>query len=104
LEACDFDAKIGKGAVGTPLDFRRRRFVRRHPESPGAGDFSHRILVRKTKDQLSDLAGSFNAMTARIEDLIVQAKEKGRLENELAIARDVQSTLFPKEIPQAGLS
>jgi sigma-B regulation protein RsbU (phosphoserine phosphatase) len=65
-----------------------------------AGDFSHRIPVRKTKDQLSELAGSFNAMTQRIQDLIVEAKEKERLENELKIAHDVQSQLFPKELPR----
>jgi sigma-B regulation protein RsbU (phosphoserine phosphatase) len=65
-----------------------------------AGDFSHRIPLRKTKDQLRDLAGSFNTMTERIQDLIVDVKEKERLENELAIARDVQSQLFPKEIPR----
>src|SRR5262249_32026881 len=64
-----------------------------------AGDFSHRIPSRKTKDQLSDLAGSFNNMTERIETLIVEVKEKEKLENELAIARDVQSRLFPKEFP-----
>src|SRR5207249_3455893 len=65
-----------------------------------AGDFSHRIPVRKTKDQLSELAGSFNTMTGRIQDLIVEVKEKERLENELEIARDVQSQLFPKELPR----
>jgi sigma-B regulation protein RsbU (phosphoserine phosphatase) len=65
-----------------------------------AGDFSHRIPLRKTKDQLSELAGSFNSMTGRIESLIVEVKEKERLENELAIARDVQSQLFPKEFPR----
>jgi phosphoserine phosphatase RsbU/P len=65
-----------------------------------AGDFSHRIPVRKTKDQLSELAGSFNSMTARIENLIEEVKEKERLENELEIARDVQSQLFPKEVPR----
>jgi sigma-B regulation protein RsbU (phosphoserine phosphatase) len=64
------------------------------------GDFSHRIPVRKTKDQLSELGSSFNAMTGRIEDLIDEVKEKERLENELEIARDVQSQLFPKEFPQ----
>jgi sigma-B regulation protein RsbU (phosphoserine phosphatase) len=63
------------------------------------GDFSHRIPVRKTKDQLSELGGSFNVMTERIQDLIVEVKEKERLENELAIAREVQSQLFPKEFP-----
>jgi len=65
-----------------------------------AGNFSHRIPVRKTKDQLSELGSSFNAMTARIEDLISEVKEKQRLEKELEIAREVQSQLFPKELPQ----
>jgi phosphoserine phosphatase RsbU/P len=63
-----------------------------------AGDFSHRIPVR-SKDQLSELAGSFNSMTERVQHLIVEVKEKERLENELEIARDVQSRLFPKELP-----
>ena len=64
-----------------------------------AGDFSHRIPLRTT-DQLSELAGSFNNMTERIEYLILEVKEKERLENELEIARDVQSQLFPKEPPR----
>src|SRR6266446_2862183 len=49
-----------------------------------AGDFSHRIPIR-TKDQLSELAGSFNAMTERIQHLILEVKEKERLENESAM-------------------
>src|SRR5262249_36273976 len=49
-------------------------------------DFSHRIPLR-TKDQLSELAGSFNTMTEQIQRLIVEVKEKERLENELEIAR-----------------
>jgi sigma-B regulation protein RsbU (phosphoserine phosphatase) len=64
-----------------------------------AGDFSHRIRIRRNKDQLSELAGSFNTMTGQIQNLIAEVKEKERLENELAIARDVQSRLFPKEVP-----
>ncbi len=64
-----------------------------------AGDFSHRIPIR-TKDQLSELAGSFNTMTARIEQLIEEVKEKEKLEAELEIARQVQSQLFPKEVPK----
>jgi sigma-B regulation protein RsbU (phosphoserine phosphatase) len=60
------------------------------------GDFSHRIPVRST-DQLSDLARSFNSMTTSIEKLILEQKEKQRLENELAIAREVQDQLFPRE-------
>lgn len=63
------------------------------------GDFSHRIMVRSS-DQLATLANSFNSMTASIEKLILEQKEKQRMENELAIAQEVQAQLFPKEISQ----
>lgn len=63
------------------------------------GDFSHRIEV-KSSDQLATLANSFNSMTASIERLILEQKEKQRLENELSIAQEVQAQLFPKEISQ----
>jgi len=63
------------------------------------GDFSHRIAV-KSSDQLAALATSFNSMTASIERLVREQKEKQRLENELAIAQEVQAQLFPKEISQ----
>jgi sigma-B regulation protein RsbU (phosphoserine phosphatase) len=62
------------------------------------GDFSHRIPVRGN-DQLSELGASFNTMTENLERLIVVAKEKERLESELEIAREVQSQLFPKDVP-----
>jgi len=63
------------------------------------GDFSHRIPV-KSRDQLALLANSFNSMTASIERLILEQKEKQRLENELVIAQEVQAQLFPKEVSQ----
>jgi sigma-B regulation protein RsbU (phosphoserine phosphatase) len=62
-------------------------------------DFSHRITV-KSHDQLATLANSFNSMTASIEKLIQEQKEKQRLEGELAIAQEVQAQLYPKEIVQ----
>ena len=62
------------------------------------GDFSYRIPV-KGNDQLAELGGSFNTMTENLGRLIVVAKEKERLESELAIARDVQNQLFPKDVP-----
>jgi len=62
------------------------------------GDFSHRIPVRGN-DQLAELGASFNTMTENLERLIVVAKEKERLESELEIAREVQSLLFPKNVP-----
>lgn len=63
------------------------------------GDFSYRIPYPAERDQLSTLAESFNTMTASIERLIEESKEKQRLEGELAIAREVQTQLFPKAIP-----
>src|SRR5579871_977832 len=63
------------------------------------GDFSHRILV-KSKDQLAALEGSFNSMTESIQRLLAEQKEKQRMENELAIAQEVQAQLFPKRISQ----
>jgi phosphoserine phosphatase RsbU/P len=59
-------------------------------------DFSHRIPV-KSRDQLAQLAISFNSMTASIEKLIAEQKEKQRMENELAIAQEVQAQLFPRQ-------
>lgn len=63
------------------------------------GDFSHRIPIR-SDDQLSDLARSFNSMTTSIEKLIQEQKEKQRLENELAIAQEVQAQLFPRQVSE----
>jgi len=62
------------------------------------GDFNYRIPVKGT-DQIAELGGSFNTMTENLGRLIVVAKEKERLESELAIARDVQNQLFPKDVP-----
>jgi len=63
------------------------------------GDFSHRIPV-KSNDQLAQLSLSFNSMTASIEKLIQEQKEKQRLEGELAIAQEVQAQLFPRQVSE----
>ncbi|MGA2101350.1 MAG: HAMP domain-containing protein, partial [Candidatus Sulfotelmatobacter sp.] len=63
------------------------------------GDFSHRIPIR-SDDQLADLALSFNSMTESIEKLILEQKEKQRLENELSIAQEVQAQLFPRQVSE----
>jgi serine phosphatase RsbU (regulator of sigma subunit) len=59
------------------------------------GDFSHRIQVG-SRDQLGDLADSFNMMGRGIEDLLRQRAEKERLEEELRIARQIQMSLLPR--------
>lgn len=60
------------------------------------GDFSHRILVR-SKDQLGDLALSFNSMAQGIEDLLEQQGEKERMEEDLRVARNIQMSLLPQD-------
>jgi serine phosphatase RsbU (regulator of sigma subunit) len=68
------------------------------------GDFTQKIAVR-SEDQLGELAGSFNQMTASIEDLLLQAAEKKRLEEELRIAHEIQMSLLPQgPLAMPGLS
>lgn len=59
------------------------------------GDFGHKIAIR-ARDQLGELAASFNSMTASIEDLLRVEREKKRLEDELRIAHDIQMSLLPQ--------
>lgn len=61
------------------------------------GDFTHRIAV-KARDQLGDLAVSFNQMTESIEHLLQTEAEKKRLEEELRIAREIQMSLLPRGV------
>jgi sigma-B regulation protein RsbU (phosphoserine phosphatase) len=62
------------------------------------GDFAHRIRV-DSADQLGDLAGSFNRMSASIEHLLHVQREKQRLDDELRIAREIQKSLLPASPP-----
>jgi sigma-B regulation protein RsbU (phosphoserine phosphatase) len=75
------------GSVGQL--YRATTFVNR-------GDFSHRIPIT-SNDQLATLAGSFNLMTESIEKLVLEQKEKQRLQNEITIAQEVQNQLFPRQ-------
>ncbi|HEY4046971.1 MAG TPA: SpoIIE family protein phosphatase [Acidobacteriaceae bacterium] len=58
------------------------------------GNFLHRIGVKR-RDQLAALSSSFNSMAASLARLLLEQREKQRLENELTIAQEVQANLFP---------
>ncbi len=58
------------------------------------GDFSYQIRIR-SRDQLGELAESFNLMSRGIQQLMVEQVEKERLEEELRIARQIQMSLLP---------
>jgi sigma-B regulation protein RsbU (phosphoserine phosphatase) len=66
-----------------------------------AGHLEHRIRVAKY-DQLGALASSFNGMADSISQLLIQQREKERLLNELKIAQEVQTTLFPESPATLG--
>jgi phosphoserine phosphatase RsbU/P len=64
-----------------------------------SGDLTHRVRIER-RDQLGVLAESFNLMTGSISGLIEEQKKRQRLENEISIAREVQSQLFPRVVPK----
>jgi sigma-B regulation protein RsbU (phosphoserine phosphatase) len=59
------------------------------------GNLTHRIKVTRN-DQLAALSRSFNRMSYSLERLLVEQREKERLQGELAIAQEVQANLFPR--------
>ena len=59
-----------------------------------SGDLDYRIGVKRN-DQLAELSRSFNKMAGSLKRLLVEQKEKERLQNEISIAQEVQANLFP---------
>jgi serine phosphatase RsbU (regulator of sigma subunit) len=59
-----------------------------------AGALDYRIPVRR-RDQLGDLAVSFNRMTESVAGMLGEVAEKERLKGELELAREIQQSLLP---------
>lgn len=70
-------------------------------ESIRQGDFSARIPVRR-RDQVGDLQRSFNEMAANLETLVATSAQKELLEKELELARNLQKSLLPSNLPAGG--
>ena len=64
------------------------------------GDFTVRVNS-KSRDQIGDLARSFDGMAASIQGRARETARKERLESEIAIARTIQQKLLPA--PEAAL-
>ncbi|HEX9305730.1 MAG TPA: SpoIIE family protein phosphatase [Thermoanaerobaculia bacterium] len=58
------------------------------------GDFSVRVNT-KSRDQIGDLARSFDQMADSIQRLLLDTARKERLEGEIAVARTIQQKLLP---------
>ncbi len=62
------------------------------------GDFSYRIGMKR-RNQLGDVAQSFDRMTESISSLLTGVAEQERLQSEIDIAASIQRNLLPKEGP-----
>ncbi|HEV8232855.1 MAG TPA: SpoIIE family protein phosphatase, partial [Thermoanaerobaculia bacterium] len=71
----------------------------RAAEAISRGDFSVRVKS-KSKDQIGDLARSFDGMADSIQRLLVETARKERLEGEIALARTIQQKLLPPAAAQ----
>jgi sigma-B regulation protein RsbU (phosphoserine phosphatase) len=58
------------------------------------GNFSVRVNT-KSKDQIGDLARSYDGMADSIQRLLLDTARKERLEGEIAVARTIQQKLLP---------
>jgi HAMP domain-containing protein len=65
------------------------------------GDFTVRIPVRR-RDQVGDLQRSFNEMAGNLETLVATSAQKEILEKELELARNLQKSLLPSDLPAGG--
>ncbi len=66
----------------------------RAAEAVSRGDFSVRVRSR-SRDQIGDLARSFDGMADSIQRLLVDTARRERLESEIAMARTIQHKLLP---------
>src|SRR5262249_19170983 len=67
----------------------------RAAQAIGRGEFSVRVNSR-SRDQIGDLARSFDAMAASIERLLAETARKEKIEAELSLARAIQRGSLPE--------
>lgn len=65
-------------------------------ESISQGDFSSQLMVTSS-DEVGVLSKAFSKMKGEIQRLLVETKDKARMEAELMTAKLVQESLFPKK-------
>lgn len=96
-----FDVYLVAVGMAVFIIFGLSRAVNRLSRATAAiqqGDFAVRIPVQR-RDQVGDLQRSFNQMAANLERLVATAAQKEALEKELALARELQKSLLPGDIP-----
>jgi serine phosphatase RsbU (regulator of sigma subunit) len=72
--------------------------LKRGAEILSTGDFSYRVEV-KTRDEIYDLAQTFNTMAGKIQEGTTALIYRERVGKELELAEQIQMNLLPKTIP-----
>lgn len=73
--------------------------LRKGAEILATGDLSHRVKV-KTRDEVFQLAETFNKMAADLQESTKALVYKERVGKELELARQIQERIIPMKIPQ----
>jgi len=85
---------VGFAAVMILRVTRATARLTRGARAVARGDLEHRLAVKR-RDQLGDLAVSFNSMTESVRTMLVQVAEKERMAREMELAREIQGSLLP---------
>lgn len=75
------------------------RALTRQAQSIAAGNLHERVASARG-DELGVLAQSFNYMTERVGELLIEQADKAGLEKELSLAREVQQAMLPESREQ----
>ena len=67
----------------------------RAAQAIGRGDFAVRVNSR-SREQIGDLARSFDAMAGSIQRLLLETAKKEKIDAELSVARAIQRSLLPE--------
>ena len=92
---------VGFAAVMILRVTRATARLTRGARAVARGDLEHRVPVKR-RDQLGDLAVSFNSMTESVRTMLVQVAEKERMAREMELAREIQESLLPPSELSAG--
>src|SRR5688572_11710312 len=91
---------IGLSALITVLLFKQPlRRLKQGAIAIAQGQFGYKIRL-DSRDELGDLAETFNQMSDQLQQLVQDHAERERLHHEVEIARQVQQANFPATIPQ----
>ncbi len=92
---------VGFAAVIIMRVTRATARLTRGARAVARGDLEQRVPVKR-RDQLGDLAVSFNSMTESVRTMLVQVAEKERMAREMELAREIQESLLPPSELSSG--